>query len=100
MRTLSNKTEKSFSKLITKLSVAKLSKEERKCITDVFYLLRSKTTLKFSPKMNLARTIFSFLNAQEATEFLNFLKKQMHKSANFINEYIFYLNEMYVFAEF
>lgn len=40
------------------------------------------------------------MNTQESTEYLNFIKKQMHKSTGFINEYFFYLNEMYVFAEF
>ncbi|KAL4446059.1 hypothetical protein ABPG74_011051 [Tetrahymena malaccensis] len=100
MRNLSTKTEKSFSKLLSKFNNENLNKEERKSILDVFYLLRAKTTLKFTPKMSLAKTIYSFMNQQEASEFLNFLKKQMHKSTNFINEYVFYLNEMYVFAEF
>lgn len=67
---------------------------------EVVYLLRSKTTLKFTPKLALPKALFSFMNEQESAEYLSFVKKQLHKSMGFMGEYMFYLNELYVFADY
>lgn len=101
LRAFSTKTEKAFTAMLRAAESAGALKEtaDRKAVVDILYLLRNKTTLKFTGKMPIAKNLLGFLNIQESTEYLSFLKKQMHKTAPFIGEFMFYVNELYVFTD-
>lgn len=100
MKAYSGKIEKAFVKGLKKITEAgQLTSAQRQNVVDIAYMLRNKPHCKFTAKMPLAKAIIGFFNAEETTEYFAFLKKQLHKSAGFIGEYLFYLNEMFVFAE-
>lgn len=104
MKAYSGKIEKAFVKGLKRITEAPsastaITTEQRANVINVLHLLRNKPHCKFTSKMPLAKTLIGFLSVEETSEYLAFLKKQLHKSAGFITEYLFYLNEMYVFAE-
>lgn len=77
LRAFSTKTEKAFTAMLRAAESAGVLKEtaDRKAVVDILYLLRNKTTLKFTGKMPIAKNLLGFLNIQESTEYLSFLKK-------------------------